>query len=97
MLRGSFCVQPRYYSLMIKLILAVWFAAPAFSQSFIYEDPAADQAIRHAAQATYNLDLVEARKTARSLQKSYPEHPVGSCSMPRPTGGKRRQILHAAT
>ena len=77
MLRGSFCVQPRYYSLMIKLILAVWFAAPAFSQSFIYEDPAADQAIRHAAQATYNLDLVEARKTARSLQKSYPEHPVG--------------------
>ena len=62
---------------MLKAFLAVLLVLPAATPPFIYEDPAADQAIRHAAQATYNLDLVEARKTARSLQKSYPDHPVG--------------------
>ena len=61
---------------MLKVFLALMLAMPA-AQSFIYEDPAADQAIRHTSQATYNLDLVEARKTARGLQKTYPDHPVG--------------------
>jgi len=62
---------------MVRLALALLLAVPAAGQSFIYEDPATDQAIRHAMQATYSLDLVEARKTARSLQKSLPDHPAG--------------------
>ena len=45
--------------------------------SFIYEDPAADQAIRRAMQSTYSLDLADARRTARGLQKTHPDHPVG--------------------
>jgi tetratricopeptide (TPR) repeat protein len=61
---------------MLKTLLALMLALPA-PTPFIYEDPAADQAIRHTSQATYNLDLVEARKTARGLQKSHPDHPVG--------------------
>jgi len=63
---------------MLKLFLALALAAPpADPPTFIHEDPVADQAIRQAALATYNLDLVEARKTARALQKSHPDHPVG--------------------
>ena len=62
---------------MLKTLLALMLALPAATPSFIYEDAAADQAIRHTSQATYNLDLVEARKTARGLQRSYPDHPVG--------------------
>ena len=57
--------------------MALLLAVPAAGQSFIYDDPAADQSIRHAMTATYNLDLVEARKTARNLQKSLPDHPAG--------------------
>jgi hypothetical protein len=45
--------------------------------SFLYEDPAADQAIRQTLQATYNLNLAEARRSAKSLQTRFPDHPVG--------------------
>jgi hypothetical protein len=62
---------------MLRLILAVLLVAPAAGPSFIYEDSAADQAIRHAMNATYSLDLVEARKTARGLQRRLPDHPAG--------------------
>ena len=64
---------------MLKFLLALMLVAPAAPAAlpFIYEDAAADQAIRHAIQATYSLDLVEARKTARGLQRSHPDHPVG--------------------
>jgi hypothetical protein len=63
---------------MVKLWLAVLLMVPAAAgPSFIYDDPEADRAIRHSMNATYNLDLVEARKTARSLQKSLPDHPAG--------------------
>lgn len=61
---------------MLTVLLALLLADPA-AASFIYDDPIADQAIRHAAQATYSMDLVEARKTARSLQRRYPDHPAG--------------------
>ena len=49
----------------------------AVPSSFIYEDRAADQAIRHTIESTYNLQLSEARLTARNLQQRYPDHPVG--------------------
>ena len=58
---------------MRTLLLVLALAGP----SFIYEDPAADQAIRHASTATYALDLVEARRTSGSLRRTYPDHPVG--------------------
>ena len=62
---------------MVRLCLALLLAGQAPGPSFIYQDPAADQAIRRAMHATYSLDLVEARKTARTLQKSLPDHPAG--------------------
>jgi hypothetical protein len=63
---------------MVRFLLPVLLlVAPAAGPSFIYQDPAADQAIRHAMHATYSLDLIEARKTARSLQRSFPDHPAG--------------------
>jgi len=64
---------------MLQLFLSLLLiASPAAApQSFIYDNPAADQAIRHAMASTYALDLVEARKTARGLQKTFPDHPVG--------------------
>jgi len=62
---------------MVRLCLALLLAGQAAGPSFIYQDPAADQAIRRAMHATYSLDLVEARKTARTLQKSLPDHPAG--------------------
>ncbi len=62
---------------MVKFLLALILLAPAATPSFIYENPAADQAIRHAMTATYNLDLIEARKAARGLQRTFPDHPAG--------------------
>jgi hypothetical protein len=62
---------------MVKFCLALLLTVPALQRSFIYEDPEVDRAVRHAMNATYNLELVEARKTARSLQRSLPDHPVG--------------------
>ena len=61
------------------LILSIAVAATimAAGPQFIYENPQADLAIRHAMDATYDLNLVEARKTARSLQRTFPDHPVG--------------------
>jgi hypothetical protein len=62
------------------LILAVMLAAgvtAAPATSFIYENPAADQAIRSAMHATYSLDLPEARRLARALQRTHADHPVG--------------------
>ena len=44
---------------------------------FIYENPGADQTIRRATEATYNLDLLEARRQARELQRTLPDHPAG--------------------
>lgn len=43
----------------------------------IYEDATADQWIRQALQASYNMDLDEARSLARKLQEKYPDHPAG--------------------
>jgi tetratricopeptide (TPR) repeat protein len=62
---------------MLRLVLALLLATPLQAPSYIYNDPAADKAIRHTMHATYSLDLVEARKTARSLQRTFPDHPVG--------------------
>jgi hypothetical protein len=62
---------------MVKFFPGLLVALQAAGLSFIYQDPVADQAVRHTIHATYSLDLVEARKTARFLQKSYPDHPVG--------------------
>jgi len=64
-------------SRMRSLCLAVLFAIPAPAPSFIYEDSAADQAIRHAMSSTYHLDLAEGRKAAQTLQRTHPDHPVG--------------------
>ena len=77
MLRGSFSKDSGYDAVMVTLLLALVLAAPAAAPSFIYEDPAADQAIRRAMSATYNLDLADARRVARSLQGTHPDHPVG--------------------
>jgi hypothetical protein len=63
-------------TLLLALVLAAGvIAAPA--TSFIYEDPAADQAIRRTMHATYSLDLPEARRLARGLQRTHSDHPVG--------------------
>lgn len=43
----------------------------------LYEDPVADGLIRKAMDATYRLDLEQARAAARSLQEMYPDHPAG--------------------
>jgi hypothetical protein len=61
---------------MLKFFLLLA-AVQATGLSFIYQDPVADRAIRHTIHATFSLDLIEARKSARSLQTSYPDHPVG--------------------
>src|SRR5688572_14440557 len=60
---------------MVTLLLVSLLAAAV--GPFMYEDPAADQAIRQTLQATYNLNLAEARRMARSLQTRFPDHPVG--------------------
>jgi len=60
---------------MVSLILSVLLAAN--TPTFLYQDPATDQAIRRTMQATYNLDLATARKEAQALQAKYPDHPVG--------------------
>jgi hypothetical protein len=62
---------------MLTLLLTLLLGSPVPGASFIYEDPTADQAIRRAMNATYNLDLAEARRAARSLQGTHPDHPVG--------------------
>jgi hypothetical protein len=64
-------------SRMRSLFLAVLLATPAPAPSFIYEDPAADQAIRRAMGSTYHLDLAEGRRAARTLEETHPDHPVG--------------------
>ena len=64
-------------SRMRTLILSVLLATPVPAASFIYQDPAADQAIRRSMSATYNLDLADARRAARILQGTHPDHPVG--------------------
>ena len=62
---------------MLPLILSLFLLVPQTRVPYLYEDAAADQAIRHAMEATYNLDLAEARKTARAMQSRFPDHPVG--------------------
>lgn len=63
--------------LMQTTVLALVLAAAAQAQTFIYQNPAADQAIRRTLQATYSLDLEEARRAARELQRTHADHPVG--------------------
>ena len=63
--------------LMQTTLLALVLATAAQSQTFIYQNPAADQAIRRTLQATYSLDLEEARRAARELQRTHADHPVG--------------------
>jgi hypothetical protein len=60
------------FAILLALITAVAAAPP-----FIYEDAAADQAIRSAMAFTYDMNLEEARKTTRGLQNRFPDHPVG--------------------
>lgn len=60
---------------MLFLILFVLAAGQA--ASFIYQDPASDQAIREALDATYKLDLPAARRIAAGLQTRLPDHPAG--------------------
>jgi hypothetical protein len=43
----------------------------------LYDNPAADQLIRRAMVATYNLELNDARAIARTLQTQHPNHPAG--------------------
>jgi hypothetical protein len=62
---------------MLNLVLAVLLTSQVAAPGFVYENPSIDQTIRKAMQATYSLDLVEARKNARALQRTYPDHPVG--------------------
>jgi hypothetical protein len=62
----------------VKLFFILALAqTPRTPAPFIYEDRAADQLIRQAMHATYNLQLAEARQAARSLQRMYPDHPAG--------------------
>ena len=60
---------------MLTLLLTLTLAAA--NPPFLYEDPLADQTIRHAMQATYDLDLDTARREAQALQTRYPDHPTG--------------------
>jgi len=43
----------------------------------LYDDPTADRLIRTATEATYHLQLNQARAAARELQQRYPDHPAG--------------------
>ena len=43
----------------------------------LYDNPVADQLIRRAMEATYNLELTAARERARALQSQFPDHPAG--------------------
>jgi hypothetical protein len=48
-------------------------------QAFMYKDPVADQLIRAAMQANYDLKIDETHELTRRLQQTYPDHgsPVG--------------------
>lgn len=43
----------------------------------LYEDPVADRLIRTSMEATYALQLGDARTAAQELQQKYPDHPAG--------------------
>jgi hypothetical protein len=43
----------------------------------LHDDPVADGLIRRAMDATYRLDLTDARAAARKLEEMYPDHPAG--------------------
>ena len=43
----------------------------------LYSNPTADGLIRQAMEATYGLQLDQARAAARRLQESFPDHPAG--------------------
>ena len=58
---------------MFGLILSVLLAA----SGALYDDPIADRLIRRAAEASYNLQLDDARAAARDLQNKFPDHPAG--------------------
>jgi hypothetical protein len=52
-------------------------AAILAMQIFLYKDATADQLIRAAMRANYDLQLNESRKLTRELQQIHPDHPVG--------------------
>jgi predicted Zn-dependent protease len=58
---------------MLGLVLTVLLAA----NGALYEDPVADGLIRKAMDATYHLELDQARSAAQKLQELYPDHPAG--------------------
>jgi hypothetical protein len=60
-------------------------------QAFMYKDPVADQLIRAAMQANYDLKIDETHELTRRLQQTYPDHPLDICS-PQKVGGNRRPI-----
>jgi len=64
-------------SAMQSSLLALTLAVAVQGTSFIYQNPAADQTIRRAMHATYSFDLAEARRAAKDLQRTHPDHPVG--------------------
>jgi hypothetical protein len=58
-------------------MLGLFLTVSVLAQSPLYQDPSADQLIRRTMEATYNLELTEARAAARTLQNRYPNHPAG--------------------
>jgi hypothetical protein len=62
---------------MLKLVLVLALAQSQAKTPFLYDDRAADETIRQAMHATYNLELSQARQAARNLQRTHPDHPAG--------------------
>ncbi len=62
------------YSMVIWSLL---FSILTGVDGFLYEDPSADELIRGTMEATYSLQLEQARAGARMLEERYPNHPVG--------------------
>jgi hypothetical protein len=51
--------------------------AVLLAQTFLYNEPAADELIRAAMHANYELNFDESGELTRRLQTMYPDHPVG--------------------
>jgi hypothetical protein len=60
---------------MLGLMMAILLGAKG--PAFLYEDPNADQLIRQAMTASYNLHFEQARNAARELENHYSDHPAG--------------------
>ncbi len=47
------------------------------TNGFLFENPAADRLIHQTVEQTYNLQLEDARTSARTLMNQFPDHPAG--------------------